>query len=63
MDSHGKETLYFLFRIMDTVAWETPAIFAISVVVTFFFMGFPLLNDFLFQPFPAVETDSEEDAS
>ena len=62
MVSLEKETLYFLFSIMATVAWDTPAIFAISVVVTFFFMGFPLLNDFLFQPFPAVETDSEEDA-
>ena len=36
--SFEKETLYFLFSTMDTVAWDTPAAFAISVDVTFFFM-------------------------
>ena len=42
-----KETLYFLFRIMDTVDWETPAARAISVDVTFFlFIGFVLLSKF-----------------
>ena len=32
-----KETLYFLFRTMETVAWETPAFLATSEEVAFFF--------------------------
>ena len=44
MVSLEKETLYFLFRIMDTVAWETPASLATSVDVTFFFLIIPSLT-------------------
>lgn len=36
MVSREKETLYFLFRTMETVAWDTPAFFATSEEVAFF---------------------------
>ena len=42
-----KETLYFLFRTMETVAWETPALFATSEEVAFFL-------DKVMPPFPMI---------
>lgn len=45
MVSGEKDTLYFLFKIIDTADWETPALFATSVDVTFFrYIILPLRN-------------------
>ena len=43
--SFENDTLYFLFRIMDTVACDTPAACAISEEVTFFFLISLLLSN------------------